>query len=154
MSNHSEFIILVGYGHPYGGEGMIINDTLFLHMKKGGWIIEEIRHMESSYIDSAIVIPDDLWADKDTYAWENFSRDFRKAYGEQPDRIAALGYDAAQILCQGLSKGAVTPEQLRDYLSAVNGFAGPSGNVSFDATGTNTETMLVRFDRNTPKRIR
>jgi len=119
-----------------------------------GWIIEEMRHMESSYIDSAVVIPDDLWADKDTYLWEDFSRDFRKAYGEQPDRIAALGYDAAQIVCQGLSKGAVTPEQLRDYLSALNGYSGPSGNVSFDATGTNTEAILIRFERNTPKRIR
>ncbi len=36
MSNHAEFIILVGTGHPYGGEGMIINDILSLH-DHDGW---------------------------------------------------------------------------------------------------------------------
>lgn len=40
MSNHSEFIILAGCGHPYGGEGIIINDILSLN-EKGGWTLEK-----------------------------------------------------------------------------------------------------------------
>ena len=34
MADCSEFIILVGDGNPYGGEGIIIMDKLFLYMKK------------------------------------------------------------------------------------------------------------------------
>lgn len=40
MSNHSDFIILAGCGHPYGGEGLIINDILSQH-EKGGWYLEK-----------------------------------------------------------------------------------------------------------------
>ncbi len=37
MSDHARFILLVGTGHPYGGEGLSATDMLSLHGDKGGW---------------------------------------------------------------------------------------------------------------------
>lgn len=59
MSNHSEFIILVGTGHPYGGEGIIIQDTLSLHTDKGGWFCQAGEHgiyWQNSSMEDALLI--------------------------------------------------------------------------------------------------
>ncbi len=119
-----------------------------------GWIIDEIRSMDGSYIDSAVVVPDDFWTNTETPGWESFSKSYRRAYGYTPDRIAALGYVSGEIVCKAFASGLVTSDQIRDYLSAITDFEGPGGEVSFDATGTNTEVNLVIFDRNIPKRIK
>lgn len=118
-----------------------------------GWIIDEIRRMEASYIDSAIVVADNFWADTENPRWEGFAREYRKSYGYDPDRIAALAYDAANIVCAGLESGAITAEQMRDYLAGVSGHNGVSGDISFDPDGTNIDANIVIFDRKTPKRI-
>jgi hypothetical protein len=59
MSNHSEFIILVGTGHPYGGEGIIIHDTISLHTDKGGWFCQAEEHgiyWRNSRMDDAFLM--------------------------------------------------------------------------------------------------
>ncbi len=118
-----------------------------------GWIIDEVRRMEASYIDSAIVVADNFWADTENPRWEGFAREYRKSFGNAPDRIAALAYDAANIVCAGIESGAITAEQMRDYLSGVSEYRGVSGDISFDPDGTNIDANIVIFDRKTPKRI-
>lgn len=118
-----------------------------------GWIIEDVRTMDAAYIDSSIVVADNFWSDKDNPRWESFSREYRRTYGYEPDQIAAYGYDAANLICKGFASGAITPDQIRDYLSGVSDYAGPSGMVDFDAAGANLKSTLVIFDRKTPKRI-
>ncbi len=59
MSNHSEFMILIGTGHPYGGEGMITENILSLHMKKGGWFFatgDGLTYWANSSIEDALLM--------------------------------------------------------------------------------------------------
>ncbi len=59
MAEYSEFIILVGDGHPYGGEGMVVRDKLSLYMKKGGWIFnegDETRYWVNCSLEDALLI--------------------------------------------------------------------------------------------------
>ena len=59
MAEYSEFIILVGDGHPYGGEGIIVRDKLSLHMKKGGWLFnegDEPRYWVNCSLEDALLI--------------------------------------------------------------------------------------------------
>lgn len=49
MSMLSNFIILVGYGHHYGGEGMVIQAQLCFYMEKGGWFWTSPTTQESRY---------------------------------------------------------------------------------------------------------
>ncbi len=118
-----------------------------------GWIIDDVKSMDASYIDSAIVVADNFWANTEAAGWDRFSKNYRKAYGSGPDRIAAQGYDAGRIVCAGIASGAITPGQMRDYLSGASDFDGPGGGVTFDASGTNTRVNLIVFDRRTPKII-
>ncbi len=118
-----------------------------------GWIIDEVKSMESSSIDSAVVVADNFWVDSENPLWESFAHDYRRAYGAEPDRIAALGYDTAKIVCRAFSSEAITPDQMRDYLSGVTDYFGPSGGIEFDVDGTNISANLIMFDKRTPKRI-
>jgi len=119
-----------------------------------GWLISELTdEMDGSYLDSAIVVPDNFWVDEDAQAFSSFSRNFKREYGESPDRVAASGYDAAQLICEGISQGAITPDQLRDYLAGVYSYQGAAGKISFDIYGTNKEVSLIQFDRKVPKSI-
>jgi|GEM_PF-2706181 hypothetical protein len=43
MSNHSEFFLHFGTGHPYDGEGIEIQTTVYQHRKKGGWFFDNDR---------------------------------------------------------------------------------------------------------------
>lgn len=45
MSNISEFFLLVGTGHHYGGDGLILEDTISRHRGKGGWILNTEQGM-------------------------------------------------------------------------------------------------------------
>jgi len=119
-----------------------------------GWIIDEIKRMDATYIDSAVAVPDEQWIDKDAPGWDNFERSYKSAYGDKPNRIAALGYDAGKLIGQAIAKNIILPEQIRDYLSGIEGYSGPSGKITFDNYGANTEVRLIMFDRKTPKRLR
>lgn len=71
------------------------------------------------------------------------SRDFvtayRDAYKTDPDVWSALGYDAAGLLASTIGEqqkaGTVTREGLNAALSAIDGYAGVTGAVSFSASG-------------------
>jgi hypothetical protein len=60
MSNHSEFIILVGTGHHYGGEGLRVDSMLIHHMKKGGWFTNGFQDntywVNDSFDDALLMI--------------------------------------------------------------------------------------------------
>ncbi|HHS49920.1 MAG TPA: ABC transporter substrate-binding protein, partial [candidate division Zixibacteria bacterium] len=123
------------------------------YLGENGWMIDRIRTMSGAHIDSAIVVPDDFWVDEGSSNWTDFSRDYRRSFGGSPSRIAALAYDSARLVLHGIDRGLITPDQQRDYLSAVYKFTGPSGSITFDEMGTNVDVQLVRFVGNRPEKI-
>jgi branched-chain amino acid transport system substrate-binding protein len=63
-----------------------------------------------------------------------FIADYRKAFGNQtPDGLAALGYDAANILFAAIknSKSLAGPD-LRDAIAATKDFPGVTGNITLN----------------------
>jgi len=63
---------------------------------------------------------------------DQFSRDFKARYGKEPDTYAALAYDSAQILIDGIRKNGPSREHIYDYLSNLKDFPGITGNITFD----------------------
>ena len=49
-----------------------------------------------------------------------------------PDRVPALGFDAAGLLLEGVRRGASTPNDLIDTLEAMPGFSGATGRLFID----------------------
>lgn len=67
-------------------------------------------------------------------AVQKFVADYKAKYGNTPDALAALGYDAARILADAIKRANSTDgPKLRDALAATKGFAGVTGTITIDA---------------------
>jgi len=78
---------------------------------------------------------------------------FVKAYGEKykddsgnakvPDALAALGYDATNLVIQGIQEaGAADPAVVKDALEKIK-FSGVTGNITFDANHNPVKSATV-----------
>lgn len=63
---------------------------------------------------------------------DKFAKDFKARYGKEPDTYAALAYDSAQILIEGIRKNGASRENLYTYLSNLKDYPGVTGNITFD----------------------
>jgi branched-chain amino acid transport system substrate-binding protein len=63
-----------------------------------------------------------------------FVRAYRKAFGSDPDSIAALSYDAARLIADGMRRaGSTEGKRVRDALAATRDFPGVTGQITMDA---------------------
>jgi ABC-type branched-subunit amino acid transport system substrate-binding protein len=81
---------------------------------------------------------------------EQFALRFREAYGREPPRIAALGYDAAALAAVLAKDGGFAP----DRLAQPDGFAGYDGLFRLRADGTNERKLaILQVQRGAPRVI-
>jgi branched-chain amino acid transport system substrate-binding protein len=72
-------------------------------------------------------------ADSDRPQVREFVEAYRQRYGEVPDAMAVLGYDAAGILVDALARGGTTEgPKLRDAIAATRDYPGVSGSITID----------------------
>jgi branched-chain amino acid transport system substrate-binding protein len=75
---------------------------------------------------------------------KEFVGKYREKYGSLPDTFAALGYDAASILCDSIKRGASSDSlQIRDALAKTTSFEGVTGVISLDANRNAAKPVLV-----------
>jgi branched-chain amino acid transport system substrate-binding protein len=73
-----------------------------------------------------------------------FISDFKAAHNEVPDGLAAMGYDAAQVLIDGLKRAKeLTPSALRDALAATKDFAAVTGNITINEQRNAVKSAVV-----------
>jgi branched-chain amino acid transport system substrate-binding protein len=64
---------------------------------------------------------------------QDFIKKFSEVYGEKPDGLAALGYDAARILFDAMGRAkSLTGEDLAAALAETTEFDGVTGKISID----------------------
>lgn len=64
---------------------------------------------------------------------QGFVTKFKQKYGEVPDAMAALGYDAARILLAAIkTAGAADRKAIRDKLAQTKDFKGVTGTITLD----------------------
>jgi branched-chain amino acid transport system substrate-binding protein len=69
-----------------------------------------------------------------TPAVSAFVNDYRRAYGADPDSIAALSYDAARLIADAMRRaGSTEGKRVRDALAATKDFPGVTGRITMDA---------------------
>ena len=80
----------------------------------------------------------------------NFIRKFRTRWnGETPDSIAALGYDAAQLLFDALRRaGATDGGKLRDAIATTKDFVGVTGRITIDKDRNATKSAVILTVKN------
>jgi branched-chain amino acid transport system substrate-binding protein len=66
-------------------------------------------------------------------AVQKFVGDYRKRFNQTPDALAALGYDAARILADAITRaGSTDGAKIRDALTATKDFAGVTGKITIN----------------------
>jgi branched-chain amino acid transport system substrate-binding protein len=75
----------------------------------------------------------------------NFIKKFHGRWaGENPDSIAALGYDAAQLLFDAIRRAGTTDSApLRDAIATTSGFSGATGKITIDKDRNATKSAVI-----------
>jgi branched-chain amino acid transport system substrate-binding protein len=69
---------------------------------------------------------------------------YRSVYGSLPDSIAALSYDAAQLLADAIHRaGSTEARRLRDALASTRDFPGVTGTITMDADRNPTKLPVI-----------
>ena len=75
---------------------------------------------------------------------QKFVNDYKAKYGETPDALAALGYDAARILADAMTRADSTEgSKVRDALAATKDFPGVTGTITLDADRNAVKPAVV-----------
>lgn len=75
---------------------------------------------------------------------QDFVRNYRERYKKDPDGMAALGYDAAKVLLEAMTRaGSSEPAKVRDALAATVDFQGVTGKISIDPERNATKPAVV-----------
>jgi branched-chain amino acid transport system substrate-binding protein len=75
---------------------------------------------------------------------QTFITNYEELYGEKPDDVAALTYDAFQMMFKAIQDaGALDKQQIRDALAAIDRFEGVTGIMSFDEQGDPTKCAVI-----------
>ena len=102
------------------------------------------------YVSGALLLtnlPASVNTDKE---WLDFRAQYKSRWGAEPDRPAALGYDAANLITRCLrdigGSGAPTADQISQALVKIKGYKGASGLISFDpAQRKNSEAAIMKI---------
>ncbi|UCE24022.1 MAG: penicillin-binding protein activator [Candidatus Zixiibacteriota bacterium] len=71
-------------------------------------------------------------------------------YGSRPQRLSALGFDAANLVFSALSGNRATRDDISNGLRVVSNYEGASGMISFGEHRENIEMPLYRIEAELP----
>jgi ABC-type branched-subunit amino acid transport system substrate-binding protein len=94
------------------------------------WNSEEVVHAGGPYVEGAVFAAD-FFEGNSSEPFLDFTDAYRRQYGETPTKVAALGFDAMNILLTIFEKGVTFRSDIRDRLANTRHFQGVSGIISF-----------------------
>jgi len=74
--------------------------------------------------------------------YEKFATAYESKYGAMPDRLAALGYDAVNLLAASYRQGNRKGADVLAFLRLTKGYGGTSGQITFGKKRSNLEIPL------------
>jgi branched-chain amino acid transport system substrate-binding protein len=75
---------------------------------------------------------------------QDFVRRYKEAWGEVPDGLAAMGYDAARVAMDAMARaGELSGPAIRDALAATKGFPGVTGVITIDGDHNAVKPAVV-----------
>lgn len=116
----------------YGTDGLNAEDIVSL----GGRSVEGVKFVGFFH-------PDLRYA-----GTQAFVDAFRKEYGMEPDSWAALAFDSANLILEGIRQRGATREGVRAFLAEVEDFPGVAGPISFMDSGDSNRLATVMTIKN------
>ncbi|BDG61856.1 ABC transporter substrate-binding protein [Caldinitratiruptor microaerophilus] len=75
---------------------------------------------------------------------QKFVKDYQGKYGSKPDALAALAYDATNILLEGIRRAnSDDTEKIREAIQGLKDFGTVSGKVTFDQNGNPIKPAVI-----------
>jgi branched-chain amino acid transport system substrate-binding protein len=76
---------------------------------------------------------------------KDFVEKYRKKYdGQMPDALGGLGYDAANLLAQSMTKAkSLDGKDIRDAIAGTTNFPGVTGNISIDKNRNASKAAVI-----------
>ncbi len=108
-----------------------------------GWNDPQVFQAGGAALDGAY-ITSNYSADDPSPAARKFTSDYKKRYGNQPDAVAALAYDAMQLIADALKRaGTSEPAKLRDAIAQTANFNGITGGMTINAERRLNKPALI-----------
>ena len=71
-------------------------------------------------------------------------KDYQAKYGSKPDALAALAYDATNILLEGIRRAnSDDTEKIREAIQGLKDFGTVSGKISYDENGNPVKPAAI-----------
>jgi branched-chain amino acid transport system substrate-binding protein len=88
-----------------------------------------------------------------TGSTKDFIDEYKAAYNYVPDEVAALSFDAINMILLAIQNAGLTGnlqndrDNIRNAIASINGYPGITGNITFDANGDpDKEAVVVRVN--------
>jgi branched-chain amino acid transport system substrate-binding protein len=108
-----------------------------------GWDSPDLFKIGGSAIDGSY-FSNHFAPDVATPKAVKFIADFKKKYGQEPTGLGALGYDAANVLFDAMTRaGATSGEPVRNALAATKDFDGVTGRITIDSRRDAQKSAVV-----------
>jgi branched-chain amino acid transport system substrate-binding protein len=140
-----DVIFVPGY---YGQVGVIAKQAKELGIKApllggDGWDAPQLFELGGAALDGNFMA-NHYSIDDPSPAVKKFVEAYRARYNVAPDAIAALAYDAMQVLADSIKRAGTTdPTPLRDAIAATRNFAGVTGSISLNETRDAVKPAVV-----------
>jgi len=134
-SANPDVIYAPGY---YGEVGVIANQTKQLGIKApllggDGWDAPQLWELGGKALNGSY-ISNHYSVDDPSPAIQKFVTDYKGRYNAVPDALAALGYDAMNVLADAIKRAGTTDSaKLRDAIAQTRNFPGVTGTISLDS---------------------
>ncbi|RMH68577.1 MAG: outer membrane protein assembly factor BamD [Gemmatimonadetes bacterium] len=99
-----------------------------------GWGDESVIRLGERYVNHAIFTAQ-FYSSTDSPVGTQFQSTFQYEYGYKPDRTAALGYDAVNLILSCVAQGNTTPTAIQQCLARTRDYEGASGKITFLESG-------------------
>jgi len=74
----------------------------------------------------------------------NWVKKYRERFGQTPDALGSLAYDATNMLIEAIRKAnSDDPGKIRDALASMTGFTGVTGTFTMDANGDPVKSAVI-----------
>ncbi|MBO0586638.1 ABC transporter substrate-binding protein [Sporosarcina sp. E16_8] len=85
---------------------------------------------------NGLIVATPWFAHKDDEKVKSFVKNYKEAYGVEPDQFAAQAYDGLYLMAEAVKNAGVADrDEIRDALAAIKDFKGVLGTMSFDEDG-------------------
>jgi branched-chain amino acid transport system substrate-binding protein len=144
-SKNPDVIYIPGY---YGEVGVIAKQAKQLGIQApmlggDGWDSTQLWDLGGDSLNGSY-ISNHYSVDDPSPAIQKFVADYKARFGNVPDALAALGYDAMKVLADGIKRAGTTKEpELRDAIAATKNFPGVTGNITLDENRNAVKPAVV-----------